>query len=488
MEQSDTIVAVSTPPGLGAIGLIRLSGPAAVKLVDRVFSKNIAHAKGYSLHYGQIHKGKNLLDDVVVSIFRGPRSFTRQDVCEVSFHGSPFILQEALSLFLDLGARLAEPGEFTQRAFLNGAMDLAQAEAVADLIASTNSRSHNLAMQQMRGGVSDEIGRLRDRLLHFTSLLELELDFAEEDVEFVEREQLLELVRHIRHLAASLAETFRLGNAIKEGIVTVIAGRPNAGKSTLLNALLQEERAIVSDIPGTTRDTIEENIVLEGLNFRLIDTAGIRDATDKIEAIGVERTYEKVAGASVLLYMYDVTETSLEEVEKDLSGLVQEGLEVVVLANKVDLWENGKGRSMDSGRIGLPGGEVSSGKVRIGEIRGGEIVAGNTNSVIPDGYIQIAANRGGDSLGEVKAALVKAGGVLSMDTNSVIISNVRHYDALRQAAASLAEAEEGIGMGVSQELVALDIRHAAHYLGEITGEITTDEVLGNIFSKFCIGK
>ncbi len=454
MQLADTIVAISTPPGLGAIGLIRLSGPNAVDLVDQVFSKNIAQARGYSLHYGQILKDGDLLDDVVVSVFRGPRSFTREDVCEVSFHGSPFILREALSLFAGLGARLAEAGEFTQRAFLNGAMDLAQAEAVADLIASTSSRSHELAMRQMRGGVSDEIGRLRDRLLHFTSLLELELDFAEEDVEFAERGELLELVRRIRRLAGSLAETFRLGNAIKEGIVTVIAGRPNAGKSTLLNALLREERAIVSDIPGTTRDTIEENIVLEGLNFRLIDTAGIRDATDKIEAIGVERTYEKVAGASVLLYMYDVVETTLEEVEQDLAALAREGLEVVVLANKVDLLAG----------EGIPGAGIL------------------------EGHIRLAANRGGEGLEEVKAALVKAGGVLSVDSDSVIISNVRHYEALRKAGASLGEAEEGIELGVTQELVALDIRHAIHYLGEITGEITTDEVLGNIFSKFCIGK
>lgn len=450
MHQQDTIVAISTPPGLGAIGLIRLSGPEAVAIVDKVFSKNIAQAKGYTLHYGQIHKDGDLLDDVVVSVFRGPRSYTKEDTCEISFHGSPFILREALGLFANCGARLAEPGEFTQRAYLNGAMDLAQAEAVADLIASTSSRAHDLAMRQMRGGVSDEIRRLRDRLLHFTSLLELELDFAEEDVEFAERSQLLDLVSRIRVLANSLAETFRLGNAIKEGIVTVIAGRPNAGKSTLLNALLREERAIVSDIPGTTRDTIEENIVLEGLNFRLIDTAGIRDATDKIEAIGVERTLEKVAGASVLLYVYDVVETSADEVAADLAALEREGLTTLVLANKVDLVEEG----LD----------------------------------LADGHLPLAANRPGPGLEGVKDALVKAGGALALDGDSVIISNVRHYEALRKAGGSLGEAEEGIEMGMTQELVALDIRHAIHYLGEITGEITTDEVLGNIFSKFCIGK
>lgn len=484
MHRQDTIVAISTPPGLGAIGLIRLSGPEAVELVDKVFSKNIAQAKGYTLHYGQILKDGDLLDDVVVSVFRGPRSFTREDVCEVSFHGSPFILREALGLFAGLGARLAEAGEFTQRAFLNGAMDLAQAEAVADLIASNSSRAHELAMQQMRGGVSDEIRRLRGQLLNFTSLLELELDFAEEDVEFAERGELLALVRRIKRLAGSLAETFRLGNAIKEGIVTVIAGRPNAGKSTLLNALLREDRAIVSDIPGTTRDTIEENVVLEGLNFRLIDTAGIRDATDKIEAIGVERTFEKVAGASVLLYMYDVVETSLEEVEADLVALRREGLEVIVLANKVDLL----GREPGDGEGG--GGRDDGGSMSgSGEAVGSNGPVGRSGIAgIPEGYIQVAANRGGDGLEQVKAALVEAGGLLSVDTDSVIISNVRHYEALRKAGASLGEAEEGIEMGMTQELVALDIRHAIHYLGEITGEITTDEVLGNIFSKFCIGK
>ncbi|MCL4103874.1 UNVERIFIED_CONTAM: hypothetical protein GTU68_029191 [Idotea baltica] len=452
MLKQDTIVAISTPPGLGAIGLVRVSGPEAIAIVDRVFSKDILEAKGYSLHFGQILNNGDPLDEVLVSVFRGPRSFTKEDVCEISFHGSPYILREALSLFNREGARLAQPGEFTQRAYLNGAMDLAQAEAVADLIASTSARAHAMALRQMKGGVSDEIRKLRHELLQFTSLLELELDFGEEDVEFANRDQLLALVQRIRALSTSLAETFRLGNAIKEGIVTVIAGRPNAGKSTLLNALLKEERAIVSDIPGTTRDTIEENLILEGLNFRLIDTAGIRDATDTIEALGVARTFEKVAGASVLVYVYDVATTSQEAVASDLASLDREGLEVLVLANKVDLLE------------------------------------ADALNQLPAEHHPLVAQDSGTGLDQVRNALVAAGGAQSVDADSVIISNVRHYEALRKASASLGEAEGALEMEMTQELIALDIRHAIHYLGEITGEITTDEVLGNIFSKFCIGK
>lgn len=449
MHLQDTIAAIATPTGLGAIGVLRVSGPEAITLTDRAFSGRLAEAAGHTAHFGRFKRlDGTVLDEVLVTVFRAPRSFTREDTCEISFHGSPYILREAMQVLADLGARPALPGEFTQRAYLNGALDLAQAEAVADLIASTSARAHTIALQQLRGGVSNEIQRLRADLLHFTSLLELELDFAEEDVEFADRGQLLALVGRIRALTLRLAESFRLGNAIKEGIVTVIAGRPNAGKSTLLNALLQEDRAIVSDIPGTTRDTIEEALVIDGLQFRLIDTAGIREAQDTIEAIGVERTLASIAKAQVLLYLYDPHTTSAAERDADLARLVQPGLQLVVVRNKCD-------------------------------------VAGGAAAL--EGEVAISA-REGVGLDGLRTALLRAGGLEADHAGEVIISNVRHLQALQRAASALESAEGAILSGLTQELVALDIRLAVHHLGEITGEITTDEVLGNIFSKFCIGK
>ncbi len=456
---TDTIVAISTAPGIGAIGMIRLSGPKAIEIVNLVFSKDIMSAKGYTLHFGQIMQNEKLLDEVVVSVFRNPRSFTREDVCEISFHGSPFILQEALKLFVEKGARLAQAGEFTQRAFLNGAMDLAQAEAVADLIASSSAKAHEIALQQLKGGVSKEIKRLRQELLDLTSLFELELDFGEEDVEFADRPKLLSLIAHIQNITQHLADTFRLGNAIKEGITTVIAGRPNAGKSTLLNALLQEERAIVSDIPGTTRDTIEAQLVIEGVQFRLVDTAGIREAQDQIEAIGVERTYASIAQAQILVYVYDVSDLNQEDVESDLEKLHRDGLTVIVVANKMDSIWNQTCSVQEEAIPHLPLNHVQTSNIE--------------------------AHR--HSLDNLREALYQRG-LGDSNQQEVIISNVRHYQALVSAAESLSEASNGLESGLSQELVALDIRHAIHYLGEITGEITTDEVLGNIFGKFCIGK
>ena len=451
----DTIVAISTPPGVGAIGVIRLSGTHAVEIVDRVFSKNISKAAGYSVHFGNILKQDLVLDEVLATVFRGPKSYTKEDVVEVSFHGSPYILTEAMDLFVSQGARLANAGEFTQRAYLNGAFDLAQAEAVADLIASSSQAAHTLAMKQMKGGVSSEIKQLRQQLLDFTSLIELELDFGEEDVEFADRTQLMALIAKIRAMIGRLSDSFRLGNAIKTGINTVIAGRPNAGKSTLLNALLQEERAIVSEIPGTTRDTIEESLTIQGVQFRLIDTAGIREAEDQIEAIGVERTMEKIGQASILVYVYDVLGVSQEEVAADLATLSKPGVELIVLCNKWDMTQDNP--------------------------------AYHSNNSIPLEHHRISA-KNNPSLQEVKQALYDAGIGTGMNSEQVIISNVRHLQALKKADVSLEEAEQGLEMGMSGELLSLDIRHGIHHLGEITGEISTDEVLGNIFGKFCIGK
>ena len=338
-DLTDTIVALATPSGVGAIGVIRLSGPKAIQIVNSVFpEKDLEAQKSHTIHYGTIRNaGNTILDEVLVSLFVAPRSYTKENVVEVSCHGSNYIIQQLIQLFIEGGARMAQAGEFTLRAFLNGQMDLSQAEAVADLIASTSESAHAIALQQMRGGFSNEIQKLRQELLDFASLIELELDFGEEDVEFANRDELKALVGKIQKLIKSLMDSFQLGNAIKKGISTVIAGRPNAGKSTLLNALLNEERAIVSEIAGTTRDTIEEILNIKGVEFRLIDTAGIREAQDQIEAIGVEKTLEKIQQSSLLVYVFDVIQTQPEDVRADLVKLVQPGIPVLVVANKMDL-------------------------------------------------------------------------------------------------------------------------------------------------------
>ena len=335
---SDTIVALATPPGIGAIGVIRLSGVNAVKIANQNFKgKDLEQQASHTLHFGTIrHDDGKIIDEVVLSLFVAPKSYTGENVVEISCHGSNYIIQELIQLFMDKGARMAQPGEFTLRAFLNGRMDLSQAEAVADLIASTSESSHEIAMQQMRGGFSEEIKVLRQELVDFASLIELELDFAEEDVEFADRTKLVELVKKIQKIISALLESFKLGNVIKNGVSTVLAGRPNAGKSTLLNALLNEERAIVSDIAGTTRDTIEEILNINGIEFRLIDTAGIREAQDQIEAVGVQKTYEKIASSALLVYVFDVLETKIDEVLGDLEKLQKDGLHIIVVCNKMD--------------------------------------------------------------------------------------------------------------------------------------------------------
>jgi len=664
---SDTIVALATPQGVGAIGVIRLSGPAAITIVDEVFKgKQLKEQPSHTVHFGTIRDEANkVLDEVLVTLFVAPRSYTGENVVEVSCHGSDFIIQELMRLFIRRGARLAQAGEFTMRAFLNGQMDLSQAEAVADLIASSSEGSHELAMQQMRGGFSNEIAALRQQLIDFASLIELELDFGEEDVEFANREDLRVLVEKIQGVLRQLIQSFQLGNVIKQGVNTVIAGRPNAGKSTLLNALLNEERAIVSEIAGTTRDTIEEVLNIKGIQFRLIDTAGIREAEDAIEAIGVAKTMEKVRLSSLLVYVFDVIATSPAEVRADLAKLVTPGMHVLVVANKMDL-SSSPGPSSRGGETGSEGGEIAFGsslgqildpppapplqgrgdldapitpswknnnasgsserllgwrtanplgyekllifaremrkqptpteeilwerlrkrqvasskflrqhiigffiadffcaeKKLIIEVDGGyhqlpevklsdeertkmleangftvlrftnEEVEEDIDTVIrtilgyltsplpseggagggsntstkqeegpglpaseaaeqagvePNNWVPIIA-REGVNVPYLKDQLYEA--VLSekVSADSTIVSNARHYEALEKSYEALAAVLQGMANGVTSDFIAMDIRRSLHHLGEITGEISTDDLLGNIFGKFCIGK
>lgn len=458
---SDTITAICTPPGQGALGIIRVSGNEAIAVANGIFSKDISTAKGYTLHYGNLMKSGQILDEVVVSVFKGPRSFTREDVVEISCHGSSFILRETLQLLVNSGARLAEPGEFTQRAYLNGSMDLAQAEAIADLIAANSAGAHQLAMSQLRGGISDELKNLREQLLNFTSLIELELDFGEEDVEFADRTQLTELVEKIHARLTSLIASFSLGNAIKKGVPTVIMGKPNAGKSTLLNALLNENRAIVSDIPGTTRDVIEDRLVIGGIEFRLMDTAGMRETEDLIEAEGVRRTLSLAQSAALVIYLFDVNHETPEEAADYVQELeLPSNTTVLVVGNKSDLLTHSKAfaDTHDTQKAGLYPWILISAKEQT--------------------YL--------DGLREMMVDAVNS--FAATHTDQVIISNVRHLDALQRAHQALTEVKQALEMGISGDLLAIDIRTVLHYIGEITGAISTDEVLGNIFSKFCIGK
>ncbi len=458
-DLDDTIVALATPPGVGAIGVIRLSGPAAIGIVDGVFrGKNLKKQAGHTIHFGTIHDEQGrLLDEVLVSLFLAPRSYTGEDVVEVSCHGSHYILQSVIRLFIRNGARLAQPGEFTMRAFLRGRMDLSQAEAVADLIAASSQAAHQVAIHQMKGGISNEIKKLRQELIDFASLIELELDFGEEDVEFANRDQLRGLVQKLLGLIHALRDSFQLGNAIKEGVSTVIAGRPNAGKSTLLNALLNEERAIVSEIAGTTRDTIEEVLNIEGIQFRLIDTAGIREASDTIEAIGVQKTLEKIRQSAVLVYVFDVIGAQPAELRADLAQLVHDDIRLLVVANKMDL------------------NPYTTYEHYANEFFSAE-------QWVP----LSASNRMNIALLKEKLFHTVAAGDTPLD--AAIVSNARHYEALEKAGASLQSVIAGLDSAVTTDFIAMDIRHALAYLGEITGEITTEDLLGNIFSRFCIGK
>lgn len=448
----DTIVALSTPPGSGAIGVIRLSGPKAIEIANSVFSgKDLTQQASHTLHFGLVKDGDVILDEVVAGLFVAPKSYTKENVVEISCHGSNYIIQQILNLLIEKGARAAKPGEFTLRAFLNGAFDLSQAEAVADLIASDSKASHDMAMQQMRGGFSNELKGLRDQLIHFASMIELELDFAEEDVEFADRDDLRQLVNKLQTPISKLIASFELGNVIKNGVPVVIAGKPNVGKSTLLNALLNEERAIVSDIAGTTRDTIEDEVNINGVVFRFIDTAGIRETVDVIEAKGVERTLEKMKQAKLIIYMADASQT-LPEIEAQLAEIASLQIPYLILINKADL---------------------------LSPQQRDEFAKLDAN------YISAKQKEGIETLKDV---LLEKVNLHHINTSETLVSNIRHVEALKQTQNSLYRVMENIDNPVTSDFLAMDIKQALYYLGEITGQVTTDDLLDNIFTKFCIGK
>lgn len=454
-ELDDTIVALATPSGVGAIGIIRLSGYNAIDIVNLVFKgKDLKKQSSHTVQFGRIVDGDTIIDEVLVSVFVAPRSFTKENVAEISTHGSPYIIQKIIKVLLANGARLAKAGEFTKRAFLNGQFDLTQAEAVADLISSDSEATHMAAMNQMRGGFSKKIKALREELIHFASMIELELDFAEEDVEFADRSKLIELISSLQREIGKLIESFSVGNVIKNGVPTVIAGKPNAGKSTLLNILLDEEKAIVSDIPGTTRDFIEDEIHIEGISFRFIDTAGIREARDKIEAIGVERTKAKMKAASIIIYLVDLGEESKNEIAYEQQKLDALGIPYLLIGNKSD-----KLKEIDLNLIQRAFPEMIS------------ISASNELHI-----------------DQLKEKLIHLVHLDDFKTGDTIVTNIRHIESLRNTQIALDEVLKGIDNKVSGDFLAMDMRQALHHLGEITGEITTDDLLGNIFSKFCIGK
>ena len=451
----DTIVALATPPGIGAIGVIRLSGPTTYSIVNQLFpSKDLLRQPSHTLHVGFLKKGEKIIDEVVISLFKNPTSYTGEDVIEISCHGSPYIQQMIIDACIELGARLAKPGEFTQRSFLNGKLDLAQAEAVADLIASNTAASQKAALHTIRGGFSQNLSALRERLIRFSALIELELDFSQEDVEFADRKQFYELINELSESTNQLVTSFSLGNVIRNGVSVAIIGKPNAGKSTLLNSLLNDNRAIVSDIPGTTRDTIEELINIDGIVFRLIDTAGIRQhSNDVIENAGMLRSLEKMKEADIVLYLFDANETRSEVAIKK-SEFDNQQLNYLLVANKIDT-----------------AGEEAA-KEKFGDL---------------DKMIFISAKQHlyTDVLKERMVDAVLLGQV---QTENTVVTNARHYHALKEVEKSLADIKQGLTNNLPGDLLALDIRRCLHYLGEITGEITNDDQLDYIFSKFCIGK
>ncbi|MBS1507256.1 MAG: tRNA uridine-5-carboxymethylaminomethyl(34) synthesis GTPase MnmE [Bacteroidetes bacterium] len=448
----ETIVALATAQGISAIAVIRLSGKDCISLVQKVFKgKDLTQQPSHTLHFGTIHNGDKPIDEVLVSVFREPNSFTKENSIEISCHGSPVIVKEIIKVLLKNGARLATPGEFTKRAFLNGRFDLAQAEAVADIIHAETDNARQAALNQMRGGFSKEIQHLREELIHFASLIELELDFGEEDVEFAKRDDLKKLIHNIRQYLRSLIGSFDQGNVIKNGIPTVIAGKPNAGKSTLLNALLNEERAIVSDIPGTTRDVIEDEMILGGISFRFMDTAGLRETSDVIEAIGVERTRESLRKASLILYLFDLTQSSIEEIRHEADEIRQLNIPVIYVGNK-----------MDGASPAL------------------------LKQVEQEDFVLISASQK-KNIQALKDKILSRFHI-QVKQGDVLVTNVRHYQSLKQTDDALNRVLSGMDGGITGDFLAMDIRQALHYLGEITGEVTTDDLLANIFSKFCIGK
>jgi tRNA modification GTPase len=461
-QNTDTICAISTAAGRGAIAMIRISGPEAINVTEKLFDPatsgiKLSEQKGYTLHYGNLSEKDELIDQVIVSLFRAPHSYTSENVVEISCHGSPYVQQRIMEVLIGQGIRVAEPGEFTLRAFMNGRMDLSQAEAVADLIASSSKASHQLALNQMRGGFSKKIEELRQQLVDFAALIELELDFSEEDVEFANRDQLNELLEDLKTELKSLIESFRMGNVLKHGIPVAIVGKPNVGKSTLLNALLNEERSIVSEIPGTTRDSIEDVISIHGVAFRFIDTAGLRDTTDTIEGFGIERTHQKMEQAAIILYLFDLNEFSVVELNETIEDLNEkygdQDKRIILIGNKTDML------------VEIPH---------------------DFNELVEHETIFVSAKQK-ENINLIIDSLLRSveHGAIDSDT---MVSNARHLQALQEALKAVETVEEGFIIRLSSDLVAVDIRMALHHLGTITGKVTTDELLGTIFGKFCIGK
>jgi tRNA modification GTPase len=461
LTNPDTICAISTPPGLGAISVIRLSGPKAIEISKKIFHPkdkdlDISLAASHTVHFGTIGDSTGLLDEVLLTIFRAPHSYTGEDVTEISCHGSPYIQQKLIELILEQGLRLANPGEFTLRAFMNGKFDLSQAEAVADLIASHSKSSHDLAIKQMRGGFSKKIKILRSKLVDFTSLIELELDFSEENVEFASRPDLIKLLVELEYEIELLIKSFTIGNVIKNGIPVTIIGKTNVGKSTLLNSILNEEKAIVSEIPGTTRDAIEDTIVIGEYQFRFIDTAGLRTSVDRIESMGIERTWEKIHQASIILYVFDATIDSFEDVMEAVSEFKEisdNSKKLILIGNKADKLKR------------LPSG---------------------FKDFVELETIFVSAKRK-ENIHLIAESLLKSVKAENL-SGSPVVSNTRHLEALQNALKSIHAVHDGLIAGLSPDLLTVDIRKALHHLGEITGDITTEEILGNIFSRFCIGK
>ncbi|MGV6861610.1 MAG: tRNA uridine-5-carboxymethylaminomethyl(34) synthesis GTPase MnmE [Putridiphycobacter sp.] len=451
--QEDTICALSTAQGMGAIAIIRVSGNEALNVVEKIFSKTLKDKHSHTAHFGLIKNQDKIIDEVLVTVFKDTKSFTGENSVEIACHGSVFIQQQILKLLLDNGARMANPGEFSMRAFLNGKMDLSQTEAIADLISSNSEVQHQVAMNQMRGGFSSDLKELRQQLLDFASLIELELDFSEEDVEFADRSQLENLITEIKAKIYELMASFELGNVIKNGVPVAIIGRPNAGKSTLLNALLNEDRAIVSNIAGTTRDTIEEKITIEGVEFRFIDTAGIRSTDDEIEKIGVERAIDEMKKSTVFIYLFDMEELSADDVKKDLENFPTE-INRVLVGNKSDLVDD----------------------QRILEFNNSDL-----------DVIFISAKQK-NSIDLLKEKLVSAINFDELDHNQIVVTNARHYDALKKSFVAIEKVEIGLQGGITGDFLAMDIREVLEHLGEITGSVSNDELLGNIFANFCIGK
>lgn len=457
MINQETIIALATPTGLGAISVIRISGLNAISITEKLFkskvNKKLSNQNSHTVHLGHLIKNNHELDEVLVTIFKGPHSYTGENTIEISCHGSTYIQQEIIDLFIENGIRVANPGEFTLRAFINGKMDLNQAEAVADLIASENEGSHKLAMEQMKNGFSNDLKKLRAELLHFSSMIELELDFSQEDVEFAERSEFKKLTVRIQNELEKLIDSFKSGNVLKNGISVAIAGKPNAGKSSLLNTLLNEDKAIVSDIPGTTRDSIEDSLVIDGINFRFTDTAGLRETKDIIESKGIEKTKEKINNARVLIYLFDSNDTTFSEISSDLKSFKRKDLSVLLVRNKIDI--------------------KNTNQKLITELEKFEL-------------IEISANNS-ESVSLLKKRLVNEINILNPYTDTVI-SNSRHYEALMKALKAIEEVNVGLKSDISGDLLSVDIRKSIEHLAEITGEITNDDVLRNIFANFCIGK